>query len=182
MEYLRLGGTAWQNTTPLTERRVGPKSIVLDDRNIMVVGGGHYDRFNSFEHFRMSTRCSIVHFDPGAGDPNPGCFRDAHCAQGQTCVDGVCCNSPCTGLCRACSAYKKGYGVDGVCEPIAAGRDPEWECALQSVSTCGTTGMCDGAGACARYPEDTVCQPSSCVGSTWTLESKCDSARAGRSA
>jgi MYXO-CTERM domain-containing protein len=175
IEFLRPGGTAWQTATPLPDRRVGAKAHVLANRDILVVGGGHWVQISNSDHFRMQTRCAHVTFNPAAGDPDPGCFVDGDCTGGRTCVDGVCCDSACTGACQACSAYKKGYGSDGVCEPIAAGRDPEWECATENVSTCGTTGACDGAGACARYPDTTVCQASSCVGSTWTLESKCAS-------
>ena len=175
IEFLRPGGTAWQSATPLPERRVGARAHVLANRDILVVGGGRwFQSGQSSEYFRMVTRCAHVTFDSSAGDPDPGCFVDGDCTGGRTCVDGMCCNSACTGPCQACSAYKKGYGTDGTCEPIAAGRDPEWECALENVSTCGMTGACDGSGACARYADDTVCQASSCVGSTWTLESKCD--------
>ena len=67
------------------------------------------------------------------------CGIDADCHSG-SCVDGVCCGSACTGLCEACSAAKKGHGIDGTCEPIQSGTDPDDECAgLQ---------FCDGLGAC----------------------------------
>lgn len=68
-----------------------------------------------------------------------GCSTSAECASGN-CVDGVCCDAPCTGLCQACSAAKKGSGVDGTCGAILAGSDPDDECAGSNV--------CNGSGAC----------------------------------
>ncbi|MDI1433525.1 hypothetical protein [Polyangium sorediatum] len=67
------------------------------------------------------------------------CGADAECLSDH-CVDGVCCDDACTGICEACSAGKKGSGADGVCEPITLGTDPDMECT--------TPGTCDGAGMC----------------------------------
>ncbi|MEZ4309224.1 MAG: hypothetical protein R3F14_14400 [Polyangiaceae bacterium] len=67
------------------------------------------------------------------------CSVNGECQSNQ-CVDGVCCNNACTGVCQACSAAKKGSGSDGTCGPIAAGSDPDGECAA------GTT--CSGGGVC----------------------------------
>jgi Kelch motif/Galactose oxidase, central domain len=86
----------------------------------------------------------------------------ATCAQGtdclsRYCVDGVCCNSACTGFCEACSLAKKGVGPDGTCAPINAGLDPDNECPEDAPTTCGQTGFCDGNGACQSYPKGTAC-------------------------
>lgn len=69
--------------------------------------------------------------DPGAayvftvrGQP---CAKDADCATGY-CVDGVCCENACNEPCHACSAAKKGDGVDGVCGAVKDHTDPEKEC------------------------------------------------------
>ncbi|HRI70323.1 MAG TPA: VCBS repeat-containing protein, partial [Polyangium sp.] len=67
------------------------------------------------------------------------CTQPSDCPSG-FCVDGVCCNNACTGLCRACSAAKKRGGVDGTCGYIAGGFDPDNEC--------GDT--CNGLGGCAK--------------------------------
>lgn len=60
-------------------------------------------------------------------EPGP-CMSGAECPS-SFCVDGVCCNTLCGGLCQACSAMKKGGGVDGTCGFVAAGTDPDNECA-----------------------------------------------------
>jgi hypothetical protein len=31
-----------------------------------------------------------------------------------------------------------------------------------TATSCGTTGTCDGAGACATYPTGTICAPATC--------------------
>jgi len=66
------------------------------------------------------------------------CLNQAQCLSNY-CVDGVCCGNVCTQSCYACSAGKKGQGYDGVCEPVAAGRDIDNEC---------NPGECNGSGAC----------------------------------
>jgi hypothetical protein len=75
----------------------------------------------------------------------------------------VCCESACEGVCQACTAAKKGEGLDGTCGPVADATDPDDDCAAQDKSTCGTSGSCDGQGACARYPINTPCGPSNCI-------------------
>jgi hypothetical protein len=87
------------------------------------------------------------------------------CASGN-CVDGVCCNSSCTGLCQACSATTKADGkADGQCGPSAAGQlDRAARCTDARATTplsCGQTGACDGAGACALYGKTTSCATGS---------------------
>jgi hypothetical protein len=88
------------------------------------------------------------------------------CASGLFCADGVCCNTACTGTCQACSAAKKGQGVDGVCGAVKAGDDPHNQCPASPASTCANMGGCDGAGACAPWPDGTVCSTAKCANST----------------
>ena len=82
------------------------------------------------------------------------------CASG-FCIDGVCCDSACTGTCRACTQAKTGLR-NGRCGPVRADTDPDEECATEAKSTCGRTGTCDGAGACQRHPDGTVCATGCC--------------------
>ncbi len=77
------------------------------------------------------------------------------------CVDGVCCESACPGLCYACSKAKNG-ATSGSCLPIAAGTDPDNECASSNASTCGQDGTCDGNGACRLWMTGTQCLASAC--------------------
>jgi MYXO-CTERM domain-containing protein len=92
---------------------------------------------------------------PGLEDGAP-CDKAAQCASG-FCSDGVCCDALCEGTCLSCSGVKKGGGVDGVCAPVAAGIDPDAECAEQAKTSCGTTGVCNGSGACEKYAFGTAC-------------------------
>ena len=95
------------------------------------------------------------------GANGAACASDIWCQSG-ACVDGVCCNTACTGLCEACTAAKKGSGANGVCGPIASGKDPENECALEAAVSCGQNGQCNGAGACQLHPQGTSCGASLC--------------------
>jgi hypothetical protein len=98
------------------------------------------------------------------------CNTNADCAS-MNCVDGVCCNEKCDGLCERCNLPN----AIGTCTAIPAGSDPDNECAEQLPSTCGQTGACSGMrGACQLYPAGTVCQPQSCTAGLQVNTRTCD--------
>jgi hypothetical protein len=99
------------------------------------------------------------------------CTGATQCQSG-LCVDAFCCNLPCNGRCQACDVA----GSEGKCTPIKAGDDPDNECDLEPVSTCGRDGSCDGQGACRKYAAGVQCKPGSCTGSTETEASTCTAA------
>jgi len=66
------------------------------------------------------------------------------------CIDGVCCESACSGTCEACNAAKTGAS-DGTCAPLTGLTDPDAECAE---GLC-LTGLCDGRGFCGAYEAGT---------------------------
>jgi hypothetical protein len=101
----------------------------------------------------------------GLGAPCPG---PAACQTG-FCVDGVCCDSACSGLCQACSSAAKGGGLDGACGFAAAGSDPRDSCPDDGAPTCDRDGTCDGQGQCALYPADTECGQPLCDGDAVTI-------------
>lgn len=110
--------------------------------------------------------------------PGETCVTQEECAS-RACVDGVCCATPCDGVCEACSAAKKGLGggVDGECGPILLDTDPDAECTSEPTSTCGNAGACDGDGACALHPTGTTCLGTVCFDeSTVQSPSACDGA------
>ena len=74
------------------------------------------------------------------------CTGADQCSSGY-CVDGVCCDQPCSGVCYTCTAP----GSFGICVAAATGTDPRDECDNQGAASCGTSGKCNGAGACAFY-------------------------------
>ena len=67
------------------------------------------------------------------------CGDDNECFS-QQCVDGVCCNTACEGVCEGCAIS----GSEGTCSPQALGTDPDDEC---------NPGVCDGADSCI-YGDD----------------------------
>jgi hypothetical protein len=89
------------------------------------------------------------------------CDRTAQCSSGLACADGVCCNEACDGTCRACSAVNKASGdKSGECGAAREHTNPNAKCVKEDVTTCGLTGECDGAGACAKYPAGAGCGPT----------------------
>jgi hypothetical protein len=86
------------------------------------------------------------------------------CAFGH-CVDGVCCDTDCTGACFSCALPAS----KGVCTPVAPGTaDPRGVCHDLTQAACSTNGLCDGAGACQTYAASTPCSSASCTPGTST--------------
>jgi hypothetical protein len=89
----------------------------------------------SGERCASSMRCEPIH---AAGD---ACTMDVECGSSM-CIDGVCCNGACDGVCESCALP----GHMGQCTPIASGTDPYAEC--------NGDRLCDGAGRCVTPGAD----------------------------
>ena len=76
------------------------------------------------------------------------CAGADQCQKG-FCVDGVCCNTSCSGVCASCVIE----GNVGTCKPVLAGTDPQGECS--TAGTCG--GTCNGMGACTAATPGQPC-------------------------
>ena len=106
----------------------------------------------------------------GKKKPGVPCTDPSDCESNQ-CVDGVCCESACSGACRSCSLP----GSPGQCASVAAGAvDPRSGCKDLSKESCGTNGLCDGSGGCQMYPAGTVCGTESCVQGAYTPAATCN--------
>ncbi|MGZ3450363.1 MAG: Kelch repeat-containing protein [Polyangiales bacterium] len=106
----------------------------------------------------------------------------ASCASGFA-IDGVCCDTACTGTCRACTKALKGSGADGVCGFVATSTDPRTSCPGRTCSGSlqddGHT--CDGAGGCI-VTTTTSCAPylcndtgTACLAAVCTSDANCTS-------
>ena len=106
------------------------------------------------------------------GKMKPGqiCADPTECESGQ-CVDGVCCQTSCTGACRSCNLPSS----PGQCLNVAKGAtDPRSTCKDLGATSCSTNGVCDGTGACQTYPAGTVCGSESCVAGVHSQPSTCN--------
>ena len=113
---------------------------------------------------------SCVNGSCGPKSNGQPCSAGSECAS-TYCVDGVCCNSACTGACHSCALSTS----RGTCAPSPAGNlDPRQICTDQHASSCGTDGTCDGAGSCHRYLAGTQCAAESCAAGAYTPPSLCD--------
>ncbi|HVV17508.1 MAG TPA: hypothetical protein VHH90_09920 [Polyangia bacterium] len=98
-----------------------------------------------------------------------GCAASADCNSG-ICAQGTCCATNCDGICLSCALP----GSAGACTYVPAGQDPLGQCADNGAATCGTDGLCDGAGACRLYASGAVCGADHCTGQTETAGARCD--------
>jgi len=88
------------------------------------------------------------------------CNVAADCvATAPNCVDGVCCNTACTGACQACNL---GGNLNGTCSPVTAGTSDSGCLPAAAAGMCGNTGMCGGGGTCAKRGSETTCRGASC--------------------
>ena len=107
------------------------------------------------------------------------CATASQCESGQ-CVDAVCCESACDGVCRSCNAT----GSEGRCTMVSAGEDPGNDCPQDPLAMCQRDGTCNGAGSCRLYTAGTECAAGRCQTTTEFAASTCDGAgtcRAGAS-
>jgi hypothetical protein len=84
------------------------------------------------------------------------CAQNSDCAS-QNCVDGVCCNTPCSGFCQACNLPSS----IGSCTQVPVGTDPRQTCP-KGTGVC--TATCGQAGLCGFPDNSTTCKPADCEG------------------
>lgn len=85
-------------------------------------------------------RCGPERHCVSLGEDGDACASAGECTSG-ACIDGVCCEASCDGLCAACNLP----GHLGQCTPLPASTDPHAECP--------GTAACDGHGGCAAAPD-----------------------------
>lgn len=123
---------------------------------------------------QSDTDCtSDKYCEPLSGDCTPKLTDGTSCqsslpnaCESGFCVDGVCCNTACTGSCYGCGS--------GTCSPQPAGQDPDNDCSIDAPGSCGQDGACDGNGGCRLYGGQVSCGNASCTGSTYTPAPSCD--------
>jgi hypothetical protein len=81
------------------------------------------------------------------------CSSNNDCSEGNDCVDGVCCDSSCTVVCKACNVA----GNEGTCTAIPKGSTDPGKCEMNKV--CGGT-----AGSCLLKDGQPCTQSSACLG------------------
>ncbi|MBI5481754.1 MAG: hypothetical protein HY906_23055, partial [Deltaproteobacteria bacterium] len=105
----------------------------------------------------------------GAGCPDSAC-RFPPCRQcgARPCVDGVCCESECSGLCERCEMGS------GMCRPVPDGQEDANECVDGTADpTCGRS-VCNGVRTCRYASTSTSCGSQTCTNGTLRLVSTCD--------
>ena len=87
------------------------------------------------------------------------------------CVDGVCCQSACSGTCQYCALPTS----PGFCMTVAADNvDPRGVCQDKGAASCGTNGKCDGTGSCATYAKGRSAPAETCASGVFTAASTCN--------
>ena len=139
----------WSSAGDLVVARSTHTTTLLASGKVLVVGG--VDASTVLDS-------AEIYGDSPVGSP---CTIPDECST-LFCVDGFCCDQACDATCQACSSAAKGSGADGTCGLAAAGQDPHGDCQDDGSPNCGANGLCDGAGACAKYPVQPGCTPSPC--------------------
>jgi hypothetical protein len=104
--------------------------------------------------------------DDGRPCSNANACRSGFCSQ------GVCCESDCNQICRACNLP----GSEGMCKMVPAGEDARDNCAREAPSLCGQDGTLEVSGACRRYPVNSECEAGRCTSGVEYAARTCDGA------
>jgi hypothetical protein len=94
------------------------------------------------------------------------CTATSQCESGQTCVDGVCCQTTCSGTCKRCDAT----GSVGKCTTVTSAVDPD---------TCTGDSSCDSAGSCRKLQGNTCAIGTDCLTGNCADGYCCDTSCAG---
>jgi hypothetical protein len=125
-----------------------------------------------------SSQCSTGSFCMNGGcqgteTAGQACGTGAACASG-FCVDGVCCNSACTGQCEACDVADS----TGTCTPVAgAPHGTRMACPAGSATDPCAAAVCDGntRSSCAGFAGSSVtCRQATCTEGVATLPASCN--------
>jgi len=101
------------------------------------------------------------------------CTLASQCAGGAPCVDGVCCESPCSGSCEACNQPDR----PGLCRPLPEGKKPQAghaSCPAAHDSACAAA--CDGEhGDRCVFPDSNLqCSAAQCTAEGYQAAGHCD--------
>jgi PA14 domain len=129
----------------------------------------------------LMASCVNTAYPPGAHRSKSDGGFVAHLLLGQACqgagdcqsgfcVDNMCCNEGCAGLCKSCARSD----TPGYCMPAEAGTDVRDQCPDDGAQSCQRKGVCDGAGACQRYAAGDICRGASCDINFLTPVSRCN--------
>lgn len=104
---------------------------------------------------------------PSGAAIGSACAKASECALGN-CVDGVCCDSPCTGVCQSCALASS----RGTCS-FVTGAPQAGHGACSGSGACA--GRCGGNSAACLYPgSGTSCGAASCSAGLATTAGSCD--------
>ncbi len=97
------------------------------------------------------------------------CSSLSQCQSGN-CVDEVCCNDACTGICQYCN--KDANGEAGECHNAEEGTDPHDTCQVDA-EECKQDGTCNGAGLCRLQEFGADCGEPVCLGDLLYSQQMC---------
>jgi Kelch motif len=130
------------------------------------------------EHCSASSPCEAGYFCSSDGKCQISkkigdrCSADGQCA-GMPCVDGVCCESACSGSCEACNQTD----LPGLCRPLPEGEAPRkghTSCPAAHDSACAAS--CDGhtRDRCIFPAPGSACGDGTCTDHGFTPARQCD--------
>jgi MYXO-CTERM domain-containing protein len=136
-----------------------PTASALADGSVLVVGGYNINDDTACPNGYCKT---AERWDPTLPTVGMPCSAPSECPTG-FCVDGVCCDKPCNGICEACRYDIKGFGANGFCEPIQANTDPQNDGGV-CVELKELGSPCTDGSECAKgFCAEGVCCDSPCL-------------------
>jgi Kelch motif len=94
----------WKDVGSLLDPRWGHMATLLDDGSVLVMGGNPGSKLSGGAERWYPQKNGL------------SCISGGECQSGH-CVDGLCCNAECNGVCNACNQVETGI-PDGTCGPV----------------------------------------------------------------
>ncbi len=149
---------SWATTVSMSWPHLWGTATSLGDGRVLYAGGDDFGGVSGYAQCEIFDLFSV----------GETCTSSIEC-KSEHCIDGVCCDTACTGQCQSCNEP----GKAGTCSPHAGSPISGRPSCTGSGTAC--EGYCDGVASTCTYPDaSTPCRAASCTNGVATSAATCN--------